>query len=327
MGAYLWTTFQGRLHPVQVMITVAFANLLTTPLLDLVSAYSRFNTLVTHLRYIEGYLLLPERIDRRTIKDFTVGDRHRRKIAYNDESSDEDSDESGHYSSDDYSDSSSDDYSDYSAPSDVEDDEVEETFKQQCFSLRDVTVAAEDSKRLVLDRVHFSILRSTMVMIIGPSASGKSVLLKTLVGEANLQKGVIEMSDQRVSFCGQDPWLTNEPLRTIILGSTPFTSNRYKAVMDACALNDEFKKLERGDATLAGINGANITRKLKKLVVLARALYSPATTLVFDDVLTGLDRQTAIYVFGEVFGSTGLLREQGRTVIYATQCSKLSERY
>ncbi len=51
---------------------------------------------------------------------------------------------------------------------------------------------------------------------------------------------------------------------------------------------------------------------------MARALYAREEVLILDDIFSGLDSATEDRVFEQVFGSNGLLRQQGATVIVAT---------
>ena len=51
---------------------------------------------------------------------------------------------------------------------------------------------------------------------------------------------------------------------------------------------------------------------------LARAIYSRKELVILDDILSGLDAATEEEVFASVLGRKGLLRQQGTTVILAT---------
>lgn len=263
IGALALTRFKHGLQPMPVVTVLVLLSPVTTPISVVFTTASQFNALLAHFSNIENYLLLPERVDGRIIKDFTLGDKCRRKVVYSDDSSneysdedsDEDSDESSYYSSDE----------EYSEFTDEEEDEVEEAFKQRCFSLTDVTVVAKDSDRLVLDRLHFSIAKSTVVMVIGPPASGKSTLLKALMGEANLERGTIQMADQQIAFCDYDSWLPNQTVRNIITGGSKYDPERYRSVLEACVLSDN-DNMFPGDIN-AGIDGQQIASPVRQRIV------------------------------------------------------------
>jgi ATP-binding cassette subfamily C (CFTR/MRP) protein 1 len=56
---------------------------------------------------------------------------------------------------------------------------------------------------------------------------------------------------------------------------------------------------------------------------LARAVYARRSIAIFDDVFSALDSGTEKHVFKHVFGSTGLLKSIGTTVILATHSSNV----
>lgn len=51
---------------------------------------------------------------------------------------------------------------------------------------------------------------------------------------------------------------------------------------------------------------------------LARAVYSREHVLLLDDVLSGLDGETSQAIYSRLFGTEGLLRRLGSTVVFAT---------
>lgn len=55
---------------------------------------------------------------------------------------------------------------------------------------------------------------------------------------------------------------------------------------------------------------------------MARAAYFEPEVAIFDDVFSGLDNQTALQVFRNVFSKNGILRKGGATVLLTTQSGK-----
>lgn len=51
---------------------------------------------------------------------------------------------------------------------------------------------------------------------------------------------------------------------------------------------------------------------------IARAVYARRKLAIFDDIFSGLDTVTADFVFSNIFGNQGLLREMHATVILVT---------
>jgi ABC-type multidrug transport system fused ATPase/permease subunit len=84
-------------------------------------------------------------------------------------------------------------------------------------------------------------------------------------------------------------------------------------------LSADVALLPSGHDTRIGSNGIMLSGGQKQRVSLARALYlDSAGLLVFDDVLSGLDNDTASAVFRRVFGPGGLLRRRKATAVLCT---------
>lgn len=66
---------------------------------------------------------------------------------------------------------------------------------------------AWSEEREVLQDITFTIERSQFVLLIGPVASGKSTLLKGMLGEVPNTTGRISLASERLSWCDQTPWL------------------------------------------------------------------------------------------------------------------------
>jgi ABC-type multidrug transport system fused ATPase/permease subunit len=75
-------------------------------------------------------------------------------------------------------------------------------------SVRDGTFGWKEDGDPLLRDVNFEIQSSALVMIVGPVASGKSTLLKALLGETSSSKGFIHVSTLDIAWCEQTPWLS-----------------------------------------------------------------------------------------------------------------------
>jgi len=61
--------------------------------------------------------------------------------------------------------------------------------------------------RPVLERTTFRVEQGQLAMLVGPVASGKSTLLKGLLGEVPEVRGRVAVLPLRLSWCDQTPWL------------------------------------------------------------------------------------------------------------------------
>ncbi|KAL6836447.1 P-loop containing nucleoside triphosphate hydrolase protein [Trichoderma sp. SZMC 28015] len=176
-------------------------------------------------------------------------------------------------------------------------------------SLTATTVEVEDatfawtSERQVLNNISFSLNRGQFAFLIGPVASGKTTLLKGLLGEVLYCKGKVFLASSRLSWCEQTPWILD----------------LYDQTIKACELEEDFRQLPQGDFTSVGSKGLALSGGQKQRVALARAVYSRPRIALFDDIFSGLDNATSQRIFRNLFSSTGLFRRWGTTVVLATQ--------
>jgi ABC-type multidrug transport system fused ATPase/permease subunit len=178
---------------------------------------------------------------------------------------------------------------------------------------------------MVLKGVELDIKPSTITFITGPVASGKSTLCNALLGEVPFISGNITYSynPAKVAYCAQVPFLLSTSILENITGFANFDSRRYREVIDATMLADDFKGLPSGDQATVGSNGTSLSGGQKQRISLARALYHDADLVVADDVFSGLDPRTQEQVCQRVFGPCGLLRKRGTTVVLCTQSVNL----
>ncbi|EJC98304.1 multidrug resistance-associated ABC transporter [Fomitiporia mediterranea MF3/22] len=171
-------------------------------------------------------------------------------------------------------------------------------------------------------------------LICGKLGAGKTLLLLSLLGEADLLAGQISCprSPPNViaSFVGQVPeekewivngvcayvpqaaWLQNATIKENILFNLPFVEERYQKTLEACALVGDLKILEDGDESEIGERGVTLSGGQKARVSLARAVYSRASVLLLDDVLSAVDAHTAHHLYHECLKGDLM---KGRTVI------------
>ncbi|KPM35071.1 ABC transporter C family member 3 [Neonectria ditissima] len=178
---------------------------------------------------------------------------------------------------------------------------------------------AWSEERKVLQGITFTVKRNQFVLLLGPVASGKSTLLKGLLGETPNATGRISVASGRPSWCDQSPWLLNKSIRDNIIGHSPYDSSIYELVVKSCDLEKDIKQLSGGDMTVVGSKGLALSGGQKQRVALARAVYSRPRIALFDDVFSALDNHTAQRIFKNLFHRNGLLRKWGTTVILATQ--------
>ena len=174
-------------------------------------------------------------------------------------------------------------------------------------------------------------------VVIGPVGSGKTSLILSLLGETKLLQGKIFMPDDRanrylcpidpstglsdtIAYCAQTPWLVGATIKENIVFGAPLNDDRYQRVLDACALRPDLGIFEQGDQTEVGEKGTTCSGGQKARIALARALYSPAKTIILDDVLSAVDAQTARHIHNHCLQGPLI---QGRTCIIVSHAVNL----
>lgn len=62
-----------------------------------------------------------------------------------------------------------------------------------------------------------------------------------------------------ISFAAQTPWLQHQSIKENILFGSPYEEERYKDVVECCALGPDLNVLEDGDETEIGVRGVSLS--------------------------------------------------------------------
>ena len=160
----------------------------------------------------------------------------------------------------------------------------------------------------ILTDVNATLEPGTIAIVTGPSASGKSSLVKSVLGEGQVQSGYVDLQTTDLAFCDQTPWfIPDHSLRDNITLGKRFNQTLYHSVVKCCRLGQDFSAQPSGDATVIDGKGTSLSGGQRARLSLARALYREPKLLLLDDVFTGLDRSTLSEVADALFGRGGYL--------------------
>ena len=153
---------------------------------------------------------------------------------------------------------------------------------------------------LVLKNLELEFKPHQFSIIIGETASGKSSLLKTILGETNIVEGKVKKRGS-IAYISQQPFLVNETLRNNILFGSDYNEERYLKILKICQLEADLAALPAGDSTEIGENGLNLSGGQKQRISIARAVYSDSEIYLIDDCLSALDSSVSSAILEEVF--------------------------
>ncbi|KGQ06661.1 Metal resistance protein YCF1 [Beauveria bassiana D1-5] len=184
----------------------------------------------------------------------------------------------------------------------------------------DQDFAWTDTSPAVLRNLNASIRKGRFTAIVGRTGSGKSTLLESILAETADLGGCTERRFASAAYCSQVPWLVNGTLKSNITygSSAPADEEWYQTVLVACGLENDIQNLAAGDLTEIGDSGSKLSGGQKQRVSLARAVYSRQQVILLDDVFSGLDNANIAHISEKLFGSEGLLRRSGSTIILVT---------
>lgn len=199
-----------------------------------------------------------------------------------------------------------------------------------------VSPAPEPERLFEIRDVSLTLPRGKMTLVCGPLGSGKTLLLRSLLGETKVVSGRIvaprskpDMTpldaslvkfrwsndlwlEDSVAYAPQTPYIRHGTVKDNITFGQPFWKERYDEVLRQCSLNSDLHLLVDGDRTEVGENGVNLSGGQKARINLARCVYSRARTIYLDDILSAVDAHTARFLVDECLKGELL---KGRTVV------------
>ena len=193
-------------------------------------------------------------------------------------------------------------------------------------SVEAVVAAAPGSTLAILKGVSFAVLPGECVMVIGPSASGKTTL-------ARLVMGLWPASNGKVRLDGADVYTWNKEELGPYLGYLPQTVELFdgtiaenvarfgavdldevERVIREVGLVDMVKALPDGLNTRVGEDGAVLSGGQRQRVALARAIYSKPKLIILDEPNSSLDEAGELALLQTLAN----LKAQGASVLVIT---------
>ncbi|XP_050979759.1 ATP-binding cassette sub-family C member 3 isoform X2 [Labeo rohita] len=165
-----------------------------------------------------------------------------------------------------------------------------------------------------LDNINVMVPQGSLLAVVGHVGCGKTSLVSALLGEMEKQEGQISIRGS-VAYVPQQAWIQNATLRDNILFGRPYVEQKYRSVLEACALTPDLEVLPGGDQTEIGEKGINLSGGQRQRVSLARALYSEADVYLLDDPLSAVDAHVAKHIFDNVIGPEGVLKGKTRILV------------
>lgn len=191
-------------------------------------------------------------------------------------------------------------------------------------TLREVYVAAPGTRKPIVESVSFTIEAGSALGIIGPTGSGKSSLLRAIVGVwqplsgrvrldgADLDQWSAEHLGRNIGYLPQDVELFSGTIsENIARFDAKAEPESIIAAAKAAGVHDLIVSLREGYDTQIGEQGQVLSAGQRQRVALARALYGDPFLVVLDEPNSNLDGEGEVALNQAILG----VRKRGGIVL------------
>lgn len=170
--------------------------------------------------------------------------------------------------------------------------------------------------RQVLSNVDLNIQPGELIAVIGPVGSGKTLLMKSIIGETPFTADIY--FKQKTSYVPQDHFVMSASLRDNMAFEYQADQSHDPSIMEhlkKAQFDFELDRVQQGLDTVIGERGVNLSGGQKQRLSLARQLMQPEKLLLLDDPLSAVDVSTEKKLIAEF----KLLTKQGHSIVLTTQ--------
>lgn len=176
----------------------------------------------------------------------------------------------------------------------------------------------------IFDGLNLNIKNNEKVGLVGRSGSGKTSLMKMLVGlhsyEGSVQVGHQEVKTSNkddlrnhINYVNQRTQLFNGSVVENMIYGNNKSEEDVKNLLNKYDLNSVFSKLDKSIDSDVGVNGGQLSLGMQKVVLLVRGILRPSKIIILDEPLAGLDQKTRQKVMNMIMNEN-----KNKTVIVIT---------
>lgn len=201
-------------------------------------------------------------------------------------------------------------------------------------SIEKITIAVPGSGQVVLSDISFELQKGQALGIIGPSAGGKTTMVRALTGIWPLLRGHVRLDGadlahwredeigQHIGYLPQEVSLMDATIGENICRFEPAPDPRkIIEAARAAGVHEMILKMPEGYGTKLGPQGAALSAGQRQRVALARALYGNPFVVVLDEPNSNLDGEGEAALTRAI---EGIRARGGIAIVIAHRASALS---
>ncbi|KAF4626586.1 hypothetical protein G7Y89_g11569 [Cudoniella acicularis] len=194
-------------------------------------------------------------------------------------------------------------------------DDLAESVDRLAISFRNADLGWGNKSQL--KNIDLEIRKGEHVTISGTVGSGKTLLLQAILGELEPLSGEVSLENTTIGYCAQSSWLENLTVQENIFRGLPMDEIWRRKIIHTCALNDLIGS-QNTEQTI-GSGGAKLSNGERQRLALARTIAFRPSIVLLDNVFSSIDRKTEKHIVENLFGSDGILRQMGTTIVEIIQ--------
>lgn len=171
-------------------------------------------------------------------------------------------------------------------------------------TFKNVTYKYPDSKKILITNLNLTIKKYEKLAIVGETGSGKSTIIKLIIGLLKDYQGEILISNENLSnlnlndlynnitYISQESPIFDGTLRENIVFDKKISDQEIIKVLKLVSLEKFYLHLEKGLDTELGERGIKMSGGERQRVALARLFFEESSIVILDEATSALDNIT-----------------------------------
>tara|TARA_B110001450_G_C17652022_1_gene493722 strand:- start:450 stop:2177 length:1728 start_codon:yes stop_codon:yes gene_type:complete len=216
-------------------------------------------------------------------------------------------------------------------------DDLKETQFKKSIQLSNISFKYPGREKL-LENMSLGINKNEIIGIVGKTGSGKSTLVKIIMGLIKPENGKVLIDNENleniknswqneIGYIPQNFYILDDTiLENIVFGEENKYINHDKInkIIKTTLLKDLIDELPKGLNTIVGPNGKKISGGQAQRLAIARALYQETSLMVFDEATNSLDQNTENEIMNYIYSlkdKTVIIITHNENILY--KCSRV----